>query len=165
MASILVEVATAISTELENATTLSETLQPVLSGADFDAKLEELDTLRVDVCPVSAKSTLLARGRLKYTVAVDVLVRKKFGSSDRESDGQIKFASLAAMLELVEEIGEYFAPCQPNQDGRRLSTLTDAAWDASSEVRANYSRKMLRENGQFSGWITLVYVIARVAGA
>lgn len=163
MSSVLMQVATAIATELENATTFSETLSPVVSGADFDTKLESLGTLRVDVCPASAKSTLQARGRLKYTVAVDVLVRKKFAAADRETDGQIKMTSLATLLELVEGIGEYFAPCQPNQTGRRLTTLTDAAWDSSSEIKANYSRKMLREAGQFSGWITLVYVLSKVA--
>lgn len=164
MASVLEQVATAIADELDDATTLSQSLSPVLSGADFDTLLQDVGELRVDVCPVSAKSTLQARGRLKYVVSVDVLVRRKFAAADRESDGSIKFSELAEMLELVEEIGEYFAPCQPNQTGRRLTTLTDAAWDSSSEIKSNYSRKMLRENGQFSGWVTLVYSLSKVAG-
>lgn len=164
MASVLEQVATAIADELDDATTLSQSLSPVLSGADFDTLLQDVGELRVDVCPVSCKATLQARGRLKYVAIVDVLIRRKFAAADRESDGSVKFAELAEMLELVEEVGEYFAPCQPNQSGRQLSTLTNAAWEPTSEIKANYSRKMLREAGQFSGWITLAYSLSKVAG-
>lgn len=165
MASVLVTVAQAVSDELLAATTLGVDLTPVLSGADFDAQLAELGTLRVDVVPISCKSELLTRSKLQYTAQVDVLVRKKFAANDRETNGQIKYSSLTAMLALMEKIAEYFVPAQPNQTGRQLTTMTEATWDGGSEIKTNYSRKMLRESGQFSGWVSLVFKVTKVAGS
>jgi hypothetical protein len=162
MASVLASVADAIAAEL-NATDFGIEFTAVRSYADWDENLGDLDTLHCDVTPFSVDVSRVSLSEADYKVTIGVLIRKRFATPD--AGGKIKLTDIDPLVELLEKIIEHFMPSQESGQAGRLPTMQDAAWDDDSDIKASYSRKVLRGNSQFSGWIHLVYVVPKVPGA
>lgn len=174
MAATMIAIADAIAAELATASGAGYfaplTVAPVRSYASWDNKLETLGTTKVDVVPLDMQARFPARGHLGYEVQTSVLVRRLFGASDRDSDGQLLNASVDPFLVLLQQIYELFAPSYPGHDGRPLATIPGAAWlpptmsaTEGSQFRAMYSRTMLRTNSQFSGFVVLAFRVMKQA--
>lgn len=156
MASVLVSVADGIVSELE-AGSFVVSISPERSYGEWEEDLTDLDTLHVDVVPVSTETVLSARRRLAYTCTVDIAVRQRFGVEDQQqSTGRVKRADVDQLVELVEQINEYMI--DPDNSGRRLASYTAAAWK-ESEIRAAYVRDHLRGWRQFTGIVRAVYEV------
>lgn len=146
-----VEIATAVTAAL-NAATLSINFTAVRSYADWTDKLEDLDTLQVDVVPLQTvvDTQLASHAEIMYRWAVDVGVRKRFsGAEITGPTGSIEIDEIDALVLLVEEIHEHLT-------AERLSDYTDAAWFETQLVQA-YNRKQLREWNQFTGITRVVF--------
>ena len=110
------------------------------SYADWDLKLENLDDLemkesyklRVDVVSHSTAQAVehSARGKLKFTVPIDIAVRKKFGPEDQDSDtGRINVTAVDELMELTQRIYVLFAHQQLNgfPEGTQEETSIEVA--------------------------------------
>jgi hypothetical protein len=157
MASVLVTVAEAVKDELALGSFV-RTIAPERSYADWDEELTDAGLLHVDVVPVRVADTqLAARGELQYSCEVDIGVRYRFSQEEREQySGRVSVAEVDALVDLVEQFHEYFTDA--DNAGRRLSTYTAATWQAT-DIRASYSRDMLRTLGQFTGVVRVTYEV------
>lgn len=163
MTAILVTVASAIYDELANLT-LSESFTRYRSYGDWEDLLDDLSTtLRIDVVPNTCQSELFDRGSHLYECNVSILLRKRIPVGDR-TNGKINNSVIDKYIEDLQEIHEYFAPSQPNLSGLRLASVQQARWLPASGIKAPYSRKVLREHGQYSGWLNVVYGYPRQFG-
>lgn len=162
MTAVLVSVAEAIREELASLT-LSEDVTLERSYADWDDLLADFTKMRLDVVPASCPTDHFSRSKLQYTCTVNALLRRKIGDDDYDS-GRVKTSVVDALVEDLQTIHEYFAPSQPSQNGRRLTSVPSARWLPASGIKAPYSRKMLRDHAQFSGWVSLVYGVPRSFG-
>lgn len=137
------KVADSIVAEL-NAASLS---QPVVAERSYvpNFDLEEMKTLRISVVPRDVQITGLDRHRDLHEVSVDVAVQKKFNSGD--------LAEIDPLLELVEEIGEFFKH-------RRLDSFPGAMWTKTQHV-VLYSPEHWEQLRQFTSLLTLVFRIAK----
>lgn len=160
MAAVLVDLADAIATELSAAslTTFGVTFTAESSYADWHDELTDLDTLHVDVVPVRHEDSELAdRGSTKYGLTVDVGFRKRFGTSSQSSStGRITKADIDALVLMVEKAHEWFL----GDGGRQLASLPVAVWE-SSDIRASYVRKMLRDKRLFVGVVRVKYEVVK----
>ena len=159
MGAVLVDVAEAVKDELALGTHLFA-IEPERSYADWDMRLEDLDTVRVDVVPVGVRETRLeARGELVYLCDVDIGVRKRFGADDHDDPtGRIELSEIDDLIQLVEQLHEYMVDADNN--GRRLTNYAAAAWQECS-IRASYIREHLREMQQFTGILRVTYDAAK----
>lgn len=130
-----VAVAKAITTELTAAFAAGTfgaayvDVVPERSYGEWDRNFEDLDELAVDVVPASADMELITRGAFGYAVTTAIAIRKRFGTAEQESStGRVDIDEQDALTRLVQLVGEYFAPKQPSQDGRRLADLPEASW-------------------------------------
>ncbi len=139
------------------AATLSQAIAPAGSYADWELLLEDSD-LHVDVVTVISeqKSELAARGgKVKFTVPVDIAVRKRFDVTDQDSDtGRTSVDAVDVLTLLVQEIYLLFMPTATRQPG--LDAFEDAVWQ-DTKVLANPDRKSLRENHQFTGVVRVTF--------
>lgn len=126
-------------------------LTPVVSCADFDWPLEEADSLRCDVVPADIRSGKETRATLTYETQTTVLLRYKFAATERESDSKFDVDTVDEYIAILHRIHEYFW-------NRSLSGIASLIWNPeNSQIRAQFSSKMLREHGQYSGWLTIGY--------
>jgi len=173
MTAVPVEVTEAVLEELE-ALTLSEDVTLERSYADWEAELSDLQAgLRLDVVLADWRTDLATRAKHRHECAVSLLLRRRFTSRDDRviaNGGRLHNESVDTLLEDLQSIAEFFAPSQPTYDGRKLSSVPDAAWlpestiltpERRSGVTAPYSRDMLADNSQYSGLVTVVYGVHR----
>lgn len=172
MTAILVQVAEAIREELEDAD-FGVPLAPVRSYADWDLELEDAGELHVDVVPFSAKASIETRSSLVYSVSVDVGIRKRLGFDEQHADtGQVVNEEIDALLQLTQDIGEYFSPI--GELGGLLEAIPEASWsvDMGSSFRESssgtdfqimYDRDHLREHRQYTAIIRFNYRVTRAA--
>ena len=152
MASVLVQIADAIITELQ-AGTFTRDINPIRSYAEWSMELEDADTLHVDVVPVTMATELGDRNSLQYLCEVDVGIRQRFSQAGTdERDGRILNTAIDPLVELAEQIGELLS--DPAE--RRLTDYTTATWEATN-VLAPYYRDHLREMRQFTSVVRLTY--------
>lgn len=134
-----------------NAADWSQDLEAERSYADWDDELSERDTLRIDVVPVDSPTVdLQTRGSIRWSVGVDIAVRKRFGTDARTPDkGRLANAKIDALIGLVEEFAAYFVT-------DRFASLeaSSVAWQ-STTIPALYISEHLRQYGQFTGLIRL----------
>ena len=160
MAAVIVDLADAIATELTAASlaTFGVTFTAESSYADWHDELEDMDTLHVDVVPVRHEDSELAdRGRTKYGMTVDVGFRKRFGTSSQSSStGRITKADIDALVLMVEKAHEWFV----DNGGRKLSTMPNAVWE-STDIRATYIRKILRDKRMYVGVVRVKYEVVK----
>jgi len=150
MSALLVTIADALTAEL-NAHDFGVQFKAERSYADWDELLEELDTLRVDVVPVGyGDADLESRGTLHYLPAVDIGVRRHFGSGDeQENDGRIDQAQIDALVLLVEQIHAFFTKQRPDD-------TVEAIWK-QGKVNVTFNRQMLRDHRQFMGIVRFTF--------
>lgn len=100
----LVATAKALVTHL-NAGSYAESFTAVRSY-DPEVAIEDLDTLKCKVVAVGYPTAEMADmgGSMRYEVAVDVGFQKRFVVADQESGGEIKLASVDAIVNLCSEV-------------------------------------------------------------
>ncbi len=94
---VAVSVANAVVSYLEAAGTTTA-IEPERSYADWELALEDAETLHVDVAVVTSelKVDLIAQKMMRFTVPVDVAIRKRFGTDKQDDDtGRIDLAAKA----------------------------------------------------------------------
>lgn len=173
MTAILVQVAEAIRSELADHD-FGVPFEPVRSYADWDLPLDMDDCeLHVDVVPFSAKPSPETRGSKEYSVSVDVCIRKKLGFDEQHSEtGEIVNEEVDALVELTEQVGEYFAYDGPLEG--RLPDVPEASWSmdtgssfreasGGTDFKAMYDRDHLRELRQYTALIRLSYRVTKEA--
>lgn len=154
MGAVLVDVAEAVKDELASITGLVLAITPERSYADWDEKLEDLSTLRVDVVPVNVGETELeARGETRFLCHTDIGIRYRFAPEERDSNGRVTVSEIDDLLLLLEQFHDHFVN---NGEGRRLGTYLAAAWQETN-VRTWYVREHLRELGQYTGILRVSY--------
>lgn len=120
------------------------------SYANWRDKLEEQDTLHVDVVPVNKFDPVLHdRSEIMSLLSVDIVVRKRFGSSEVESDGNIATAEVDALVQLTTDIGEHYV-------ADRVPDVDDAVW-RETKVMAAYVPSHLRELRQYTGHVRITF--------
>jgi hypothetical protein len=171
MAAVQVDIGAAVAATLAQANAdgyfTPLVVTPERSYADWNDALEDLDILHVDVVPQTLGATLADRGRLQYDAQISVLVRKRFGPTARDASGRLLNAPIDELVLLLQRCYEYFVP------GRALVGQPEIKWKpprtikgtegSGSQFKAVYSRTMLRQNSQFSGWVVLGFVAVKEA--
>jgi hypothetical protein len=130
----------------------------------WDDDFTGLKDLAVDVVFVSsngrdgALAELDSAATLQTQPAIDIAVRKRFEAIDRESNGDLRKASIDPLVKLVEKIYEQLA-------GDRMQALTVASglsanWlDTSVRTYCDYGR--LRQ-GCFLGCVRVRFDVSKV---
>ena len=155
MGAVDLDIADAVVTALE-AATLSKSIDPVRSYAEWDEALEEFDALHVDVVPLQTgpATALEARAEVDYTCEIDIGVRYRFGTSEQESTtGRVATDEIDAFKLLVQEIAEYFMT-------DRFADSPYGVWQ-ETEIKLGWSRKHLRQMRQFFGFVRLTFSATR----
>lgn len=150
---ILVLAANAVDSLLKQSPTRPwvEDFTPVKSWADWDDALTDENVLHVDIVPVGHPTTELdSRTQIRRETEVDIGVRKRFGPDVQDATGRVVFGEVADLVLLVEQIEEHLCT------QRLASNEPDIAWE-SSDVRASFIRKHLRENRQFTGIVRVTF--------
>lgn len=130
------------------------------SYADWDEKLEDLGTLHVDVVPVGGvQMDLESVSSVDFKCPFYIVIRKRFGSSDADGDGDLSLASIDALVDLTQAIALFFMPMQPGKTGRELQDYQDAVWE-KSEIESLYMRNHLRHNDQYTGIVRTTYRVS-----
>ena len=133
---------------------------PVRSYADWDLDLATADyeKIYVDVVLVSNGITIERETQtgVRYTVPVDIGIRKKLGPADEAlgvtpDRSVLDNAVIDSLVDLTEHIAEYF----PTPSGR-LATYTNAVVEGSPDVRTVAGRDHLR-NRQFTGVVRVTH--------
>jgi len=164
---VMHKVAQAVATEIntQDPGSWALDLQPpaVFSYADWDEQLEDLDCLHVDVVPAGFSETEIDdRGDIAYLVQTDIGIRKRFTQDHQSSNtSRIELAHLAQLALLTEQLYEHFAAASA---AARLPTLTQAVY-SSSEIKAPYLRKHLRELRQWTSIISITHDYTKPTGA
>jgi hypothetical protein len=138
-----------------NAGTFSQTFAPVRSYAQWQRPFEVAEAvgLQVDVVPFSPMADdLFTRGSVKYSPAIDIVIRKKFAAEDLEevpgeNEARVKAQLVDALVALLEEINQALI-------ARRIGTGGKVVWQ-DTRILATYIPKHLRENHQYTGVIRL----------
>lgn len=152
---LAIQVADEVVTELL-AASLSQSVTPVRSYADWTLELKNAASLRVDVVPVANEVKIEAdcRDGVEYDIAIDIAVRKKFSQDDRDEDtGDIQNSSVDPLTFYVEEIAENFVL-------NRFADLEVATWQGT-KIEALFIPQHLRELSQFTGIVRLSFQASR----
>src|SRR5690349_889552 len=101
-----VDIAEAVKDEL-NARDFGIAFQAERSEADPTVPLEDLNKLRVDVVPWLPQTALATRGTLRYTIPIDILIRKRFAGDQQDiSTGRIPKEETDKLRKLRQDIAE-----------------------------------------------------------
>lgn len=122
---------------------------------DTELLLEDAGTVSVVCVPASSACVADSRVSLRYDVGIDVALRYRFGTTDQETTGKVKNASIETYIELLEEMGEYLA--YPTR--RALPTKLACAW-TGNELRYPWIPDHLRQHRQFTGIFRATYRVA-----
>jgi hypothetical protein len=138
MASVIVQVASAVTEELNSATfsipfTAIRHYQP-------EFELKDLKSLHVTVVPRGVVITTLDRSRSQYDVQIDVAVQKKFSANTLEE--------IDPLMDFVQEIEDFFKQ-------RSLKTV-GAVW-VKTENKPVYAPDHMQEYRQFTSVLTLTF--------
>lgn len=121
-------------------------------GYGLRLKLDDADTLHVDVAPVRTTSERVTRGQIKWTSIIDVGVRYRFGPSDRHGDtGTVTNAAVEEYRYLLQEIVQWYYKKE------RLTSYDSAVIEDDADVRVDVVQKHFEEWSQFTGIARLQY--------
>jgi hypothetical protein len=142
-AGTLVDIADAVVTALADhfGASLGITVQRIL---DTELKLEDAEVLHFDVVPGGVKSEVGTRDTQRGEYSIDIALRKVFDVDDK--------AEVDAMFLLLKDIDAYLF------DLKRLPEFEAAAW-LTSAMRYPYVPAMLRANRQYTGLLTVTYLV------
>lgn len=130
---------------------------------DFDAavgyglrlRLEDADTLHVDVAPVRSTAEWETRGSVRWTHIVDIGVRYRFGTAEQDAaTGLVTTDAVDAYRYLMQEI---VAWCFSHARLVDLDLDVDAAMPGDPEVRADVLAKHFDEWNQFTGLVRVQF--------
>ena len=150
---VSVGVAQAVAAALA-AADLSQDFTPERSYANWELELENADCLRVDVVAVIDKQTcvLFTRGKKRYTIPVDIAVRKRFAPNEQDDEtGRIDIAELDALCLLTEEIHGLFMK-------ESLDGFDSAVWDRT-EISVSPVTDHLKKFRQFTSIVRIPFVV------
>lgn len=156
MASVLVQVADAVTAELNDATNAwSQPFTATRSYGNWDLTPEGLkEELRADVIGLAnLASDLETRGSAEYLVQVAVFLRKKFkgGDSDAET-GRIELDVTDGLVALMEEINEHFMTL-------RLPEFEDAIWRDGKITPVDIAH--MNNPRQFTGKLVMTFAVSK----
>lgn len=144
------KVADALVTDI-NGGTFTTTFTAAV-GYGLRLRLEDADTLRVDVAPVKSSGVRQDRGTIKWLNEIDIGIRYRFGVSDQVSaTGLVKASAVDTYRYLLQQIVEW---CYSNA---RLTTYANAVMPDDTDVRADVVQKNLEEWNQFTGLVRVMY--------
>jgi len=155
---VLVQVAQAVAAELNaHAFSLPFTAE---AGYLTDMELQDSGVLHVDVVPVNGPMELATEASVKYIPRVDIGIRERIGQQnpavpgeDLGDRGGIDQDRINRLMYLVQEIAEAFVPLE-------LPAVENCVWQ-STDIRAWYVPRHLREWHQFTGLIRLEFRVER----
>lgn len=132
---------------------------------NLELKLQP-DQTRIDVTPNSAMVRHYDRESQRYEVLTSVAIRHKFKSNSMESDGSFSEVVVDEMMDLCQEVFDYFCPSQPDRpEGRVLPSEIEGAenarWEEGGSIEAPYEQ-YLSQFQMFLGILRIKYVIAMV---
>lgn len=123
------------------------------SYADWDDKLEDMDSIHVDIVPSGYyRAELLDRATTAYGCLTNIAVRKRFDLNEQLDDNTIDLTAIDELVSFCESIHLYLAAT------RLAAPVDDAIWD-STEMRLEFDRKALREDRQFTGILRVGYLV------
>lgn len=160
---LTIQIADAVAAEINSAVAAEsfETLGFTArrSYPDWKESFEDLSAMAVDVVHAIDEDEAVGLGsvgEIEYSPTIHIVIRKRFGSSDREEPtGRIKNSSIDPLSTLLDEIRKHFI-------GRRntgvLDGLTDVKWDGESQVKRWYDPQKLQA-GMFEGYVQLKFTV------
>lgn len=125
------------------------------------SELSDTEMLLIDVVAHSTQqeTELSARGKNRFTVPIDIAVRRKFGDNEKDkATGRIKIEEIDRYVLLIEELHLMFTAQSLAND------FPYSVWDndkGGTRILANPDRDHLREMKQFTG-IVRVFLRADV---
>lgn len=160
---IPIQVADAVATQINAGVTAEEFSTLGFTATrryyDWDRDYKGLGDLTVEtvfrVAQPEGSIALDSAGTLEYETAVDVVVLKRFGTSDR-TDGRLKNSSVDPLVTLVGEIHEYLSS---RRNDEPLATMPSARW-IRSDVLSWVSQQRLRE-GLFEGVVRVMLEVSK----
>lgn len=161
MSAVPIRIADAVVAEINAAVTASSfsTLgfTAVRRYFDWDADYKDLDTMAVEVVfrvtQPRDSIALESAGTLSYKVATDIVIRKRFATSDRnDSDGRLKNTSVDPLVTLLQEFHELFVT---TRNTIPLDSETSANW-TGSDVLSWVNQAKLRQ-GLFEGVVRIEF--------
>ncbi len=168
MSAVPILLADALTTVINTAQAASQlgtlSFTAVRSYPDWDDDFKDLKALEVDVVPVTSAGDLVdldTVGTINTEPAVDVVLRKRFEPSDKETAGakagRLKKTSVDPLVRLVEQIHELLS--EDRFTAITLSGGFDANWlETTVRTYCDYAR--LRQ-GVFLGVVRVRYNVSK----
>lgn len=129
---------------------------------DWDVDYSDLDGMVVEVVyrvtQPEESIRLDSVGHLSYTVAIDIVIRKRFGPDDRQTtDGRLKNSAVDPLVLLLQEFHELFVG---TRNSIPLNDVSEANWQ-SSDVLSWVNQAKLRK-GLFEGVVRVEFEYRKV---
>lgn len=177
MSSIVVDITNAVTAEIRTAVAADElltALDDVEAGTAWAGRRRELAPAngeaktnpQVQVALLDWRRKLHARGRWQVDVALEVGLRQLAPDDERDADtGEVSDATVERLVSAIDELWDFFAPRRPDRNGRRLSSIPDAAWrpndadDGWTPITIDW--EALASRKQFVGTFELYYTVSR----
>ena len=165
MNAICIQIADAVASEIITSGIDLVGAEVWRSYADWDEKFSDLVDPRIDVVFSShqqsrrdAQIELDSYATLLYRPSVDIAIRKRFESTDRDPDsGRLLNTSVDPYVTLLENIHEFFV-AKRTLDVLETTSL-DVTWDETLVI-GWVNQKKLRA-GLFEGVIRMVFNVSR----
>jgi hypothetical protein len=165
MTAIPIQIAEAVANEIRSSSIDLVGADVFRSYADWDENFSDLVDPRIDVVFTSHQASrqdstieLASVDSQMYRPSVDIAIRKRFESQDRDPDnGRLLNTSVDPFVTLLEDIHEFFID---RRDGDVLTTSSlDVSW-AETTIMAWVNHKKLRA-GLFEGVIRLTFEVTK----
>lgn len=142
MASKIQSVADALVSQIETGEAAGTFSKSIVTESRFDTALEmeDTETVSVLVVPMGSNLTRKSEGTFNRDCILEVMVRKRFASSDFDTSGRVPKELVDEYVELLEQIDEYLA----DPDNHKLTTYPEAVYieDDSNEADRNLVREL-----------------------
>jgi len=137
----------------------------VRSYAEWDVKLEEMDSLHVDVVPAGQPVCRLADrgGTIEHQVVAHIGVRKRFRRDQQTR--RFELSEVDDLILITQKISEFFSSDSITGRPRTLSDFPKASWleegegGNRSQILQLCDKAMLRQHSQYTGVVQLVYEV------
>ena len=120
------------------------------SLGDWDDAQTHRVQLRIDVlAPTDPPMELLDSAQIRYEVSVDIIIRKRFETTDRAiQNGRLLAEAAEPLVAVVEQVAE---TCVQDR-----FAVSDAAWQETT-IQTLYEPAHIREYSQFTGHVTVTF--------
>lgn len=126
------------------------------SYADWTIELKSACGPRIDVVLVTTeqKRSQASRGSSKFILPVDIAIRQKFSSNNRDDDThRVDIGQIDALLLLTEQIEDLF-------EAVSLTEYTEATWIETKPIVVA-DKELLRTKAQFTAVLRLVFEVMK----